>query len=62
MDRETDQVRGWRSFRFNYGSLAVEVTTLQDSRLEQELLQHIDELAYGGWSIRHPNLDEIEGN
>ena len=60
MDREAPQVKGWRQWRFNYGSLAVEITTSTDSRLQEELLNHIDELAYGGWSIRHPSVEELD--
>ena len=62
MDRETPQVKGWRSFRFNYGSLSVAVETTIDSELATQLERHVEELAYGGWIDRKPNLDDYEGN
>ena len=62
MDQETPQVKGWRSFRFNYGSISVAVETTIDSELATQLEQHIEELAYGGWMDHKPSLDDYEAN
>lgn len=62
MDRETKEIRGWRAYRFSYGSLSVAVEAPIDSELATQLEQHIEELAYGGWIDRKPTLDDYEGN
>ena len=62
MDRETPQIKGWRSFRFNYGIFSVSIETTTDPDLTTQLERHIEELADGGWADRKPNLDEQEAN
>lgn len=62
MVKENTQITGWRSFKFNYGSMTVQVETYRDSQLEKDLLNHIDELCCGGWRETLPTLDETEGN
>ena len=60
MDRESPAVKGWKSWKFQYGSMSVSVETTIDSELATQLERHIEELAYGGWSERKPNLDDYE--
>ncbi len=60
MDRDNPTVKGWRSWRFNFGCMDIQIHTTRDSQLEQDLQHHIEELAYGGYSERHPHLDEID--
>ena len=62
MVKENAYIKGWRSFKFYYGNMSVEVEARRDSALEADLHHHIEELAYGGWRESLPTLDETESH
>lgn len=56
---------GWRSFRFWYGAfdplnITESLMSQEQRELTETLLNHIDELSYGGWSIRHQSTEELD--
>ena len=53
MDRETKDIRGWRSYRFSYASFAIPLLLTDEQRevieLTKSLHRHAEELISGGY-------------
>lgn len=57
--------QGWRSFKFWYGAFdpmnfRETLLTPEQREITERLLNHIDEIAYGGWASHFPTLDETD--
>lgn len=59
MDRDSEQVKGWRAFRFGYGKQESEVETIPDPRNDKDHCCHKEPCGCGCY-VAQVDVDELD--